>query len=347
MDKRYDKILGCLVSAAIGDAMGCPLETRPVYLIKKDFGHGDFVYDYMTPLDDSIAKGMPRAAVTDDFSLSYISALYFLRDKGKITKENSTEAILKWKNGDDTKIFYEKYGGPSTRKSIAKIEGTPYDKSRDYLFCENKTATNGAGMKAWIVGLFNQGNVDKAVDDALVMCHISHDNPIALSGGAAVAAAVAAAFCRNATIDSILEAGLYGARTGYDKALNIAKPSAGASVEKRMELAISIGRKYSGDFAGCITEMTDLIGTGLNANEAVPSAFGYVATDSSIMRTVYLAINSGNDCDTTAIMAASIVGSLRGASEIDNIDYHINTLQETNKWIDFRNMADMIYDSTC
>ena len=56
MDKRYYRILGCLVSAAIGDAMGCPLETRPVYLIKKDFGHGDFVYDYMTPLDDSIAK---------------------------------------------------------------------------------------------------------------------------------------------------------------------------------------------------------------------------------------------------------------------------------------------------
>ena len=38
MSSRYDKILGCLLAAAIGDAMGCPLETRTTELIRRDFG---------------------------------------------------------------------------------------------------------------------------------------------------------------------------------------------------------------------------------------------------------------------------------------------------------------------
>ena len=34
----YDKVLGSMVAAAIGDAMGTPLESRPIYLIKQDLG---------------------------------------------------------------------------------------------------------------------------------------------------------------------------------------------------------------------------------------------------------------------------------------------------------------------
>ena len=59
MTNHYDKVYGCLLAAAIGDAMGCPLETRTVSLIKRDFGNGDFVYDNMTPLPDSIAMICP------------------------------------------------------------------------------------------------------------------------------------------------------------------------------------------------------------------------------------------------------------------------------------------------
>lgn len=340
MSKRYDKILGCLLAAAIGDAMGCPLETRTPELIRRDFGDGDFVYDYKETREDAVSAGMPRAYVTDDFSLAYVSAQHFLKNGGRIDRESAVAALLDWRYGEDTKIFFEKYGGPTTRKSLDKLEGKPCDTSRDYMFCMNKTATNGGAMKAWIVGLFHPGDVEKAIDDAITMCLPTHNNAIAISAAAAVAAGVAAAFCEGATVDSVIEAGLHGAHVGYEKALPVTRPTSGASVERRMELAVCIGRARQNDFAGCITEMTDLVGTGLNANESTAAAFGYLAAGGGdIMKTVYLAINSGNDCDTTAIMAAAMAGALSGAGQIKDFDYHFRTLSEANRFIDFEKTA--------
>ncbi len=340
MAARYDKTLGCLLAAAIGDAMGAPLETRTVELIRRDFGGGDFVYDYKTPRPDSVAAGMPYAGVTDDFSVAYVSARHFLKNGGRIDRKTAIDALIDWKNGPDTKIFYEKYAGPTTRKNMAKLEGQPRDTSRDYLYCDNHSATNGAGMKAWIAGLFHPEDAARAVDDAIIMCHPSHNNAIALAAGTAVAAGVAAAFATDATVDSVLKAGFWGAWTGYERSLPITRPTAGASLVRRMELAVSIGRRFQDDFSGCITEMTDLVGTGLNANESAAAAFGYfVAAQGDIMKTIYLCINSGNDCDTTAIMAAAMAGALGGANKIEHLDYHLATLEQANSFIDFKGTA--------
>ena len=337
---RYDKTLGCLLAAAIGDAMGAPLETRTVELIRRDFGNGGYVYDYKEPREDSVAAGMPLAGVTDDFSSAYVAAKHFLANGGRIDRETAIAALLDWKNGPDTRALYEQYAGPTTRKNLARLEGTPVDTSRDYLYSDTHSATNGAGMKAWIVGLFHPGDVERAIEDAVVMCLPSHNNAIALSAAAAVAAAVAAAFLDDACVDSMLEAGFYGARAGYQRALPITRPTAGASVARRMELAVAIGRKHRDDFSGCIREMTDLVGTGLNANESAAAAFGYLAAaQGDIMETVYLCINSGNDCDTTACMAAAMAGALSGAGGIDRLEYHLSSLERANPFLHFQEMA--------
>ena len=343
--QRYNKIYGCILAAAIGDAMGCPLETRPVSLVKKHYGNGDFVYDYMEPLPDSLAHGLPRGLVTDDFSVAYISGKHFLKNGGHINRQAAIDALIEWKNSENTKIFFERYGGPTTRKSLTKLEGRKVDTSRDYLLCENKTATNGGGMKSWIAGLFNPGNLDKAIDDAIVMCHPTHDNPIALSGACAIAAAVAIGLINGVTLDEVIEAGIYGAHEGYNRSCVIARPSAGASVEKRIKLAVEIGLKYSNNFGECIVEMTDLISTGLNANESVPSAFGYFAAGGGdVMKTIYLAINSGNDCDTTATMAGAIVGAYAGGSDIDIS--HLELLSKVNPFINIPDFAKEIFEIT-
>lgn len=345
MSNLYDKVYGCLLAAAIGDAMGSPLETRPVYLVKEDYGDGDFVYDYKKPLDDCLGHDLPRGLVTDDFSIAYKSGEHFIKDGGYISRQAAIDALIEWKDSEDTKIYCERWCGPTTRKSINKLAGGKFDDPEDYMFCENKTATNGAGMKAWIVGLFNPGNVEKAINDAITMCHITHNNPIALSGGCAIAAAVSKGLVKDISLDQVIDAGLYGAREGYNRSLRITRPSAGASVEKRIELAVKIGLNYSNDFEKCILEMTDLIGTGLNANEAVPSAFGYLAAGGGdVMKTIYLAVNSGNDCDTTAIMAGSMAGAFSGGANID--EYHLKLLTETNPFMDIPSFAKKIVNLT-
>lgn len=337
----YDKVLGAMVGAAIGDAMGTPLESRPIYLIKEDLGNGGFVYDYIDMPADSYAPQMKKGYVSDDFSMAFASLEAFVKH-GKITRDAAIEGVMNWKYKDPYKRYSSAYMGPTTRYAIAKLEGT--DDPEDYMNtmeCHQRTITNGAAMKSWVAGLLNPGNLDKAVDDSIVMCLPTHDNVIALSAAAAVAAGVSKAMTHNATTDQVVEAGLYGAREGYKRALKVAHDAAGASVEKRLELAVEIGLKYSGDFEACITEMTDIVGTGLFASEACPAAFGFfVSTGGDVMQTIYRSINAGNDCDTVATMAGALAGALKGYHTIP--EHHLPYLSQTNE-MDIEKMAKDVY----
>ena len=324
MTTKYSKILGCLLGAAIGDAMGAPTETHTVPLVKERFG--GFVYDYKKPLPNTLSTGQPTAFITDDFSLAYMHAQEIVKNGGVITREGSEKALLRWSTYDQWSI---PYAGPTTRRMIFKLKGLPFEEPKVHLICDNSAATNGGGMKVSPVGLFNAGNVDKAVDDAITLCHVTHDNVIALSGACAIAAAVSKAMVKDATVIDVVEAGKYGAAEGYKRASKIARPSAGPSIEKRIGLAVEIGLKYGHDFEKVITEMSDIICTGLAAAEAIPAAFGFVAAaGGDVMQTIYLSVNAGNDSDTVATMAGAIAGALKGANDIP--PEHLTLLNRVN-----------------
>lgn len=332
----HDKIYGCMLGAAIADAMGAPCETYTVEILKEKFG--GFVYDYKVPFDDGLAHDQPVGMVTDDFSIAFVAGQHFAK-AGGVTKQAAMDSVLEWGEMDK---FFIPYSGPTTKASILKLRGEVVDTSRDYQINENNTQTNGAGMKAWMAGLFNPGNVDKAIDDAIVMCLPTHDNVIALAGGCAVAAAVAKALCYGSTVADVIDAGIYGAEEGLDRAWQIGRTSAGPNLAKKIKLAVEIGLKYGHDFEQCITEMTDIIGTGLNANEAIPAAFGFfAAAGGDVMQSVFLSINAGNDADTTGIMAAALAGALSGSKDIP--EHHDPFLYEVNGF-DIKGLSKQIAD---
>ena len=68
---KYNKILGSIMGAAVGDAMGAATETRSAERIKEDFG--GYVDKIITPPSDCFARGYDAGTVTDDFSLAYFS----------------------------------------------------------------------------------------------------------------------------------------------------------------------------------------------------------------------------------------------------------------------------------
>ena len=70
MTYRQDKILGSLLAAAIGDAMGVTTETRDAEAIKKTFG--GIVREFIQPTDDGRGRGAKPGVVTDDFSMAFI-----------------------------------------------------------------------------------------------------------------------------------------------------------------------------------------------------------------------------------------------------------------------------------
>lgn len=335
---KQDKILGAFVGAAIGDAMGTPLESRPVYLIKETCGNGDFVRDYIDMPAGSFAPDMKKGMVSDDFSLAFATAKAAVKHGG-ISTAAVEESLLDWKNGA-LKEYAAHYMGATTGSAIRRLEGAENPDSGDKFTGFQKTMSNGAAMKAWVPGVLNAGDVDGAVADALLMGQVTHNNVIALGGACAVAAGTACAMLPGADVAAIVEAGLYGARVGQQKALEVAGDAPGASVEKRIRLAVKIGLQTSHDFAACVNDMTDLVGTGLFTNEAVPAAFGFlVSAGGDVMETIFRAINAGNDCDTVATMAGAMAGAFKGHSAIPA--HHLPYLSEVNH-MDIAGMAEAV-----
>ncbi len=321
-----NKVLGSLLAGAIGDAMGAATETRTPALIKEYFG--DYVREFKQAPEDTFARGAEAGFVTDDFSLAYYTALEIVKNNGKIDEETAKKAVLEWSSHPE---YFDKYAGPTTRAGIARLKGETVEEKYAFLSCDNAKATNGSGMKIGPVGLFNPGNVDKAIDDAITIIRVTHDNDLAISGGCAVAAAVSKALVENATVLDIVQAGIYGARKGFEKAQAFAHRLAGPSVEKRIALAAEIGLRYYGDYEKAMLEMGDVIGAGLHVSEAVPCAFGlFVSTGGHPLETIFSAVNVGNDTDTVAVMAGYLAGALNGADAYD--PSYLNTIQKVNKF---------------
>ena len=342
MNKRYDKTLGAFLGCGIGDALGAPTETRPTYLIKKDIGGGDYTFDYTVPLKSTLVGEYPPAMrkgiCTDDLYVSYISALEFVKDGG-ITFEGAKRGLLKWSEYPE---YYIPHSGPSTRDAIAKLVGYyALENNRPYVEYDgshgsyplNKASTNGAGMKAFVAGVFNPEDPDKAIDDLLVYAGITHPNRIALSAGAAVAAATAVAMKDGVTLDKVLDAGFYGAKEGYARASKLYPSVTGTDVVERMKIAVGIGLKYSDDFDRCISEMNDLVGLGIRATEAIPAGFGFmVAAGGDVLKAVHMAMNAGDDTDTVGAIAGSMCGAFQGFSRITDAQYHLDTIQGANNF---------------
>ncbi|MBP3891204.1 MAG: ADP-ribosylglycohydrolase family protein [Solobacterium sp.] len=314
MATRYAKLLGGLLGGAVGDAMGAATEVRTTEMIKEKWG--GLVKDIIQAPKDTWAHWSTCGQVTDDFSVSYYHALQILKDKGKITEKGAQKAVLKWFEDPQ----YSQCAGPTTRRSIALMKGEKLPPvKQDRLLCVNSRASNGGAMKVGCVGLFDACNVDKAIDDAITMCKVTHDNTIALSGAAAIAAATAEAMKDRVGYLDVIQAGIYGAEQGFLRSskMDDVRPVAGANIVKRIRHAVDLGMRYQGDFDKAMDIISKEIGGGLPAAEAVPAAFGYIAaTEGDVMNTIYMAVNAGDDTDTVACMAGYIVGALRGYDHI-------------------------------
>ena len=81
---RYDRVLGCLLGAAVGDAMGAATETMSTRQIEKRFGGR--VCDFQTPPDDVLARGRKAGQITDAFSIPYILTKQLINSEGKASR---------------------------------------------------------------------------------------------------------------------------------------------------------------------------------------------------------------------------------------------------------------------
>ncbi len=309
----HKKILGSLIAACAGDAMGAVTEMRTTKQIVNKFG--GYVKDFIDPPSDIFAKGRKAGQVTDDFSMAYYLILSFIKSNGCINDASVKEALLNWANDEE---FFDKFAGPTTRKSLEELKNGKYYDPQEVLGIVNYNgqATNGSAMKIFPIGLFNPGNIDKAVEDTITVCKPTHFNNLSISGAAAISCSVAKALEDNVCIEDIIDAGIYGAHEGFIKGEELGNIAAGPNVEKRIKLAVGIG-KNSKSFEDAITGISDIIGCGIHISEAVPAVYGLLAAfNGDTLECLYGAVNMGNDTDTVATMVGAICGALNGVDSL-------------------------------
>lgn len=306
---KYDKILGSLLGAAIGDTMGAATEMRTTKQIEEFFG--GYVTEILTPPDDTFARGAVAGFVTDDFSLAYFTAQTICDNNGEINEKVAIQSLLLWAEHEE---YFGKYAGPTTKASIKKLLNETVEETYPFLKYNCAKATNGSAMKIGPVGLVRPGNIDRAIEDAVTICLPTHNNNLSISGACAVAAAVSKAMENNANVYDLVQAGLYGARKGFEIGSEKGIVLAGQSVERKINLAVEIALR-SDSLKTAMTDIADLIGSGLMIHEAVPAAFGLmVAAKGNAMESICAGVNIGYDTDTTATMIGAMTGALQGAS---------------------------------
>lgn len=309
VDKK--KIFGSLLGAAVGDAMGAATELRTKELIRARFG-GE-VREILSPPEDTFARGSKAGSVTDDFSLIYYTVQAILENDGLINKTVAEQAILNW---SEDKRYFDQYVGPTTRAAVDRIKGNQVSSYYDFICCDNAKASNGSAMKISPAGLFNPGNIDKAIEDAITICRPTHNNNLSISGACAIAAAVSEALSEKADLFSVVQAGIYGAEKGEQLCKGNCAVLAGPSVVKRIKMAVSIGVN-STSLDEATTEIADRVGSGLHISEAVPAVFGImVAARGDLKDGIIGAVNIGSDTDTIATMLGAIMGALNGAGNL-------------------------------
>ena len=329
-----ERILGGLVLAAAGDAIGAATETRSTALIEERFGGP--VRDFIDAPEDTFARGAKAGTVTDDFSLAWCTAMAIAERGGVIDEACAKDALVRWHGLGD---YFERYAGPTTRAAVMAMLGTPMEAPLSFLACDNSKASNGGAMKIEAVGYVNPGDWDRAVEDAITICLPTHPYDIALSGACAVAAACAEAVREGADLFSIVKAGAYGAQKGYEKGGRVGARLAGPSVERRIWIAAELGMRAP-DIETAMRDISDIIGTGLAAAEAVPAAFGLlVAGRGDPVEATLGGVNIGSDTDTVATIVGSIAGAHSGIGALPG--HYLEVIDRVNGY-DLRGLADRL-----
>jgi ADP-ribosylglycohydrolase len=326
-DRLYQHILGGLYGQALGDAWAMPALFTPDQTWER---FGGWLLDFWPGPQDHFVHGkLPAASVTDDTEQAFALAEAIIAD-GDVTVAGVARAIVAW---------YERIGGdacpyvgPSTRRAVQALQS-----GQDPFSTGRHGDTNGAAMRVSPVGLIHPNDVAGAARDAALSCIPTHHTDVAASGAAAIAGAVAQALSPEATLETIVQAGVTAAELGRRQG----PLWMGANIARRIELAVEIASADQPERRR-LQRIYDVVGATLAISEAVPAAFGVlVMGQGDPTQTAIYAAGLSGDADTIGAMACAIAGAWRGLQAFDA--GHIARLQTANPTLDFTAVAQGLY----
>lgn len=305
------KIEGCLIAAALGDAMGAAAEHLATHEIIQRYG--GLLRDLTRSPEPGAASQGPVGEFTDDASQMLALARALVEGDGDLTDAAWTRALTEWADSSPM----ARYMGPTTRpvlqaraagQDIARL-GAVRGSTRP---APSFGATNGAAMRVAPAGLVRPGDIAGAVRLAWVSSRVTHDTQLAAAGAGAIAAGVARALQPGASVFTVAGACLDGARLGEQLGIREGRRVPGPNVARRIELAVAEASQ-----AACLEEaiarIEATVGNSVMVVESVPAAVGiFVAAGGDPFQAIVGGVNIGNDADTIATMAGALAGALRG-----------------------------------
>ena len=298
----FDRSLGALYGLAIGDALGMPTQSLPREQIVARYG--DVLSGFFAaPADQPLAAGLPAGSITDDTEQALLLARLLIDGDGRVDPAELGRRLLAWEDGMRRRGSLDLLG-PSTAAAIHRLLAgvDPAETGRD-------GATNGAAMRISPVGVANApDDLPGLVDQVVAASSLTHHTGLALSGAAAVAAAVSAGLAGSGVREAV---GL--AVVAADLAQQRGHWVAGGQVGPRIAWAVDL-------VAGCSTtellrRVYSLIGTSLATQESVPAAFAIFSVHGDDpWLACRIAASAGGDCDTIAAMAGAMAGAQTGVA---------------------------------
>ncbi|MFA4906684.1 MAG: ADP-ribosylglycohydrolase family protein [archaeon] len=326
-NKKHDRILGCLVGVAAGDAMGMPTSMMSPETIRKFFP--EYVTDfYPAPKGHILHQGLVAGQVTDDTQQTLLIADSIIAN-GCVDPEDVARRLIQW--GEDNHAFDSMLVGPSTLRALYAIRAGKSIKQSG-----SAGDTNGAPMRIASVGIFGAGNLEKTVNAVEQACLPTHNTNIAIAGSSAIAMAIGCGISGEKDIDLIIKKAMLAAEKGMQRG-NIWYS---ASIVKRTQIALDIVQNHSSREAQ-MRDLYDMVGGGVQISETVPLCLAvFKMARGNPVEAIGITTNLGGDCDTTSAITGSICGAYSGIGAFPKA--WMKKLADVNH-IDFEYYADKLF----
>ncbi|MEU9845937.1 ADP-ribosylglycohydrolase family protein [Streptomyces sp. NPDC047985] len=324
-----DRTTGTLVGAAVGDALGGPVEGwAPEAIVER---HGGRVRGIVEPFHkDEWRTARPLAPyhkgdghVTDDTLMTHALIRVYEKVRDHLDAYAVADHLVpdlitnaRWIPELEAEALPLQRIFLAEKWIVARIHYGHVDPREAGV---GNIVNCGAAMYMAPVGVVNAGNPLAAYQEALDVAG-AHQSSYGREAAGVLAAAVAAAFKPDATPVSVVE-----------DALGLAKDGTRAAIEAVCEVAA----RYD-DFEDALVPLRqavapfDTVGpdyrkpslgarrpSRLHSIEELPVALGMVLVGSGDFRHAVLgSVNYGRDCDSIATMSGAIVGALHGESAV-------------------------------
>jgi ADP-ribosyl-[dinitrogen reductase] hydrolase len=273
-----DRVRGCAVGAAIGDALGMPLEFGP-----------------RRPLDQLIREmqpgRLPPGTFTDDTEMALALAEGLLAhcpldpaDGSIELAEILAQRFVAWLQAGPDDV------GIHTRNVLSRIAaGQPWEEAVQAVQRQKPdSAGNGSVMRCWPVALAHWDDLDQLLADSHLQSRVTHPHPECEAGSAFVNAAIYYLLQGTSREDAVAQA--------------IGTVDMPAPLRAVIEQAPTRQRQ-------------ELVNSGWVRHTLESAMWGLLTTD-TFEDAVVQVVNLGNDADTAGAVAGALVGAAYGIDAI-------------------------------